>query len=110
MKIPKTIQDRMRAYPTFHQKVWKACAEIPAGKTWTYGELAERIGHRGAARAVGQALAANPFAPSIPCHRVISARGALTGYSGRGGLATKERLLRKEGWVAKPIDKRTRAR
>jgi methylated-DNA-[protein]-cysteine S-methyltransferase len=97
MTIPKTIQEAMRNYPNFYQKVWIACADIPKGEVRTYGELARQIGHPRAARAVGQALAANPFAPTIPCHRVIASNGALTGYSARGGIQRKRSMLLKEG-------------
>lgn len=93
----KQINEKMRSYPLFYRQVWLACAQIPEGETRTYGWIAEKIGHPKAARAVGQALAANPFAPTIPCHRVIGANGRLTGYSGRGGLRRKKSLLRKEG-------------
>lgn len=87
----------MSGYPPFYQAVWKACAEIPAGQVRTYGWIARRIGKPKAARAVGQALGKNPFAPRIPCHRVVGANGKLTGYSGKGGVATKRRLLQREG-------------
>ena len=96
MNIPKSILKQMGPYPEFYQKVWKACAAIPRGEVRTYGWVAQVIGHPKAARAVGQALAANPFAPKIPCHRVVGANGALTGYSGRGGLQRKKALLDKE--------------
>ena len=97
MKLPRRLLNRMKAYPPFYQAVWKACAEIPAGQVRTYAWIARRIGKPKAARAVGQALGKNPFAPVVPCHRVVGADGTLTGYSGRGGIAAKRRLLRKEG-------------
>ncbi len=90
------ILKAMSKYPPFYRKVWLACARIPKGGVLSYGELARRIGHPGAARAVGTALARNPFAPLVPCHRVIAADGRLGGYSGRGGLRTKRRLLAQE--------------
>ena len=93
---PETILKQMKSYPPFYQKVWKACAQIPRGEVRTYGWVAKVIGHPGAARAVGQALKANPFAPRVPCHRVVGANGALTGYSGRGGIRRKKSLLDKE--------------
>jgi len=96
MKIPQHIVKQMAQHTPFYQKVWKACAAIPAGKTKTYGELARVIGHPGAARAVGQALAKNPFAPTIPCHRVIAANGDLRGYSAPGGITKKRQLLDQE--------------
>lgn len=96
MTIPRTIQEKMRRYSPFYQSVWKACAQIPKGETRSYGWIAKSIGRPKAARAVGRALGANPFAPTIPCHRVIASTGALTGYSGPGGLTQKKLLLQKE--------------
>ncbi|MBI4424914.1 MAG: MGMT family protein [Elusimicrobia bacterium] len=90
----------MSEYPPFYQRVWRECAKIPKGKTLTYGELARRLGKPGAARAVGRALGANPFAPVVPCHRVVAAAG-LGGFTARGGVRAKERLLRKEGALPK---------
>jgi methylated-DNA-[protein]-cysteine S-methyltransferase len=78
----------------FQEQVWKALREIPVGHTQTYGELAARLGRAQAARAVGHANALNPVAIIVPCHRVIGASSALTGYA--GGLARKEWLLRHE--------------
>lgn len=77
----------------FQRRVWKGIAEIPYGKTKTYGELAQALGSPGAARAVGQACNANPLALIVPCHRVIGASG-LGGFS--GGCAMKQALLRLE--------------
>lgn len=94
--VPSVILSKMKSYPPFYQKVWKACAQIPKGQTRTYGELARAIGHPGAARAVGRALAANPFAPTIPCHRIVGANGAMVGYSGRGGIQRKKRMILQE--------------
>ncbi|HVC08753.1 MAG TPA: MGMT family protein [Elusimicrobiota bacterium] len=102
MKISKTIEKRMKDYPAFYQAVWRACAQIPAGQVRTYGWIARRIGKPKAARAVGQALGKNPFAPAIPCHRVVGADGRLTGYSAKGGVAAKRRLLIKEGFKLSP--------
>ena len=78
----------------FQAQVWKALRQIPPGHTQTYGELAGRLGRAQAARAVGHANALNPVAIIVPCHRVIGASSALTGYA--GGLARKEWLLRHE--------------
>ncbi|MBI5241956.1 MAG: MGMT family protein [Elusimicrobia bacterium] len=97
MKLPKSILKEMKDYPPFAQAVWKACAEIPKGQVRTYGWIARRIGRPKAARAVGQALGRNPFAPAVPCHRVVGADGRLTGFSAPGGVEAKRRLLRKEG-------------
>jgi len=75
----------------FQQRVWQALREIAYGETMRYGELAERIGRPAAARAVGAANGANPIAVIIPCHRLIGANGALTGYA--GGVERKQALL-----------------
>ena len=75
----------------FQIAVWQEMFRIPYGETRTYGELANAIGHHGAARAVGAASAANPVAVIVPCHRVVGSNGSLTGYG--GGLPTKEWLL-----------------
>lgn len=96
VKLKPAIQKAINKYPTFYRKVWLECCRIPKGKTITYGELAKRIGHPGAGRAVGQALAKNPFAPMVPCHRVIGADGQMTGYSAKGGIKKKIKLLRVE--------------
>jgi methylated-DNA-[protein]-cysteine S-methyltransferase len=75
-----------------------ACREIPWGRVVTYGGLAAALGAPGAARAVGNAMASNPFALIIPCHRVIRSGGGLGGFGG-GGPAMKRRLLEQEGVV-----------
>jgi methylated-DNA-[protein]-cysteine S-methyltransferase len=75
----------------FQQEVWGALREIAPGTTITYGELARRLGRPGASRAVGLANGDNPIAIVVPCHRVVGAGGALTGYG--GGLARKRWLL-----------------
>lgn len=77
----------------FQQKVWQELLQIPYGETTTYGVIAKRIGCR-SAQAVGQAIHRNPIAIIIPCHRVIGANGALTGYA--SGLELKEKLLKLE--------------
>ncbi len=75
----------------FQLRVWRALLEIPYGDTTSYGELARRLGQPTASRAVGLANGSNPLPVIIPCHRVIGANGALTGYG--GGLPIKQRLL-----------------
>lgn len=80
----------------FEEKVYAALKRVPRGALVTYGELARRIGHPRAARAVGNALNKNPFAPDVPCHRVIHADGTIGGY-GFGGVETKKTLLQREG-------------
>ena len=79
----------------FQQGVWRALCEIPAGETWSYAQLAARVGRPTAVRAVGLANGANPVALVAPCHRVIGANGTLTGYG--GGLGRKQWLLAHEG-------------
>ncbi len=83
----------LRGAPAFHRRVFEAARRLGPGQTCTYGELAEAIGEPAAARAVGQALGANPCAVIVPCHRVLAARGASGGFSAPGGVATKLRLL-----------------
>ncbi|MFA9480137.1 MGMT family protein [Phycisphaerales bacterium AB-hyl4] len=78
----------------FHQRVWAMTARIPAGRVTTYAAVAAALGSRGA-RAVGQALNRNPYAPAVPCHRVVGSDGRLTGFA--GGLAKKRDLLAEEG-------------
>jgi AraC family transcriptional regulator of adaptative response/methylated-DNA-[protein]-cysteine methyltransferase len=78
----------------FQQQVWQALQEIPAGKTASYAQIAERIGAPGAVRAVAQACGANPIAVAIPCHRVVRQDGALSGY--RWGVERKRTLLQRE--------------
>jgi methylated-DNA-[protein]-cysteine S-methyltransferase len=79
----------------FQQQVWNALAAIPFGVTWTYGQLAARIGCPKSSRAVGAANGANPIPVVLPCHRVIGADGGLTGYG--GGIERKRALLDLEG-------------
>lgn len=81
----------------FQREVWQALRDIPCGQVMHYGELAERLRRPGAARAVGAANGANPISIVVPCHRVIGASGALTGYA--GGVQRKEWLLRHEGYL-----------
>jgi methylated-DNA-[protein]-cysteine S-methyltransferase len=78
----------------FERRVWRALEDIPFGETQSYGEVAERIGAPGAARAVGLANGRNPISIVVPCHRVIGANGTLTGYG--GGLERKRFLLELE--------------
>lgn len=77
----------------FRRRVYAATREIGPGATSTYGEVAREIGEPGASRAVGAALAHNPFSIIVPCHRVLAATGALHGFSAPGGIATKRRML-----------------
>lgn len=82
---------------TFKEKIYELCKKIPKGKVATYGQLANLAGHPKAARAVGVLMKNNPNAPFVPCHRVVSSNGNLTGYSGKGGIKEKEKMLKKEG-------------
>ena len=84
------------AYTTeFQQQVWKAIQQIPYGEVQSYQWIADRIGRPKSARAIGNAVGANPVSILIPCHRVIRSNGALGGYG--GGLARKRQLLALEG-------------
>ena len=80
----------------FQLKVWNYIKTIPKGKIKTYKQVAIGINRPKAARAVANACAKNPYAPKIPCHRVIRSDGGLGGYSGTGGIKEKLRLLRAE--------------
>jgi methylated-DNA-[protein]-cysteine S-methyltransferase len=82
--------------PPFHRRVYELALAIPVGEVLTYGEMAKRLGEPGAARAVGQALGQNPFAPIVPCHRILAADGRSGGFSGGSGVETKLTLLNME--------------
>lgn len=86
----------MSGTPQFYQRVWNLTRAIPPGRTLSYGDVAAQLGEPGAARAVGQALGRNPFAPIVPCHRVLAAHSGAGGFSADGGVATKLRLLQIE--------------
>jgi methylated-DNA-[protein]-cysteine S-methyltransferase len=79
----------------FQARVWRALAQVPAGVTISYGEMARRVGEPGAAQATGVALNRNPIALVLACHRVVGADGAMIGFG--GGLERKTWLLRHEG-------------
>ena len=80
----------------FQLKVWNYIKTIPKGTVKTYKKVAIAIKSPNSARAVANACGKNPYAPKIPCHRVIRSDGSLGGYSGSGGIKTKLRLLRSE--------------
>ncbi|WP_131103515.1 methylated-DNA--[protein]-cysteine S-methyltransferase [Ornithinimicrobium sufpigmenti] len=82
----------------FQRRVWEALATIPYGSTWSYRQLADAVGSSGAARAVGMANGRNPISIVVPCHRVVGASGAITGYG--GGVERKQVLLDLERRVA----------
>jgi methylated-DNA-[protein]-cysteine S-methyltransferase len=86
-----------RGIDEFRRRVYAATREIGPGETASYGEIARSIGAPEDARGVGAALGANPFPIVVPCHRVLSASGALHGFSAPGGIATKRRMLEIEG-------------
>ena len=81
----------------FQIKVWKYLKTIPKGQIRTYLEVAKAIKRPKAVRAVANAIAKNPYAPKVPCHRVIRSDGRLGGYSGLGGIKAKKKLLKLEG-------------
>ena len=83
----------MEGVTDFDRRVYEVARTIPPGGTLTYGEIAERLGAPGTARAVGQALGRNPFPVIVPCHRVVAAGGKAGGFSAYGGHATKLRML-----------------
>jgi len=91
------VKDWNEQSTLFQRKVYQVLLKIPKGQVRTYAQIARMIGQPRAARAVGQALKRNRWAPQIPCHRVIASDGTLGGYSAPGGLAAKRRLLRREG-------------
>ena len=82
----------------FQVKVWEYLKSIPKGTVKTYKEVAIGINRPKSARAVANACARNPYAPKIPCHRVIRSDGGLGGYTAKGGIRTKKRLLKIEGF------------
>ena len=81
----------------FQLKVWKYLKKIPKGQIRTYSDVAKAINKPKSVRAVANAIGKNPYAPKIPCHRVIRSDGSLGGYSGKGGINTKRKLLKSEG-------------
>jgi methylated-DNA-[protein]-cysteine S-methyltransferase len=87
----------LAAAPDFNRRVYDILCTVPAGETITYGEIAQRMGDPGAARAVGRALGENPIPVIVPCHRVLAAAGKGGGFSAPGGVTTKLKLLSIEG-------------
>lgn len=88
----------MSAVPPFHRSVYALVRGIAPGQVRTYGDVAQALGSPGLARAVGQAMGANPFAPVVPCHRVLAAQQRPGGFSAAGGAVTKLRMLAIEGY------------
>ena len=93
MNRSQRLRSLIKKYPEFYREVWLACLEIPEGQTRTYKWIARKIGRPKSCRAVGSALAKNPFAPEVPCHRVIGAGFTLGGY---GGFQVKREILTRE--------------
>lgn len=93
VRVPLDLSD----ITAFNAKVYRALQAVPAGTTLSYGELARAIGSPGASRAVGRAMAMNPFPIFVPCHRVLASGNKPGGFSAHGGVATKERILAIEG-------------
>jgi len=87
----------------FERRVYALTRAVPAGETTTYGAIARALGDAALAQRVGQTLGRNPFPVIVPCHRVIGADGAMTGFSAPGGAAAKLRLLKLEGGVAQDL-------
>jgi len=84
----------------FKEKVWKLTGKIPRGRVTTYGEIAKKLNTK-AYRAVGQALKCNPYAPKVPCHRVVKSDGSIGGYDGVMNSKKKIAMLRREGVLIK---------
>lgn len=95
----------LHGVPELHARVYDIVRRIPCGRTLSYGQVAEQLGDRQLARAVGQAMARNRFAPVVPCHRVLGAQGRPGGFSARGGVRTKLQLLQIErAWLGDEPD------
>ena len=95
LTLEQTIRaGRIQPDMTFNQKVWALTSRIPKGRVTTYAELARALGTK-AYRAVGNAMNKNPYAPGVPCHRVVGSNGSLTGYA--FGLEKKRAMLEEEG-------------
>ncbi len=97
MKLGRRELRELEKLTSFEQKVLRACAKIPKGETRTYAQIAKAVGNPKAVRAVGNALAKNPVAPLIPCHRVVRSDGGIGEYSARGGAMKKREMLAREG-------------
>ncbi len=98
MKLNRPSNNNFRG-TKFQKKVWNYLKTIRKGTVKTYKQVAIAINRPKSARAVANAIGKNPFAPKIPCHRVIRSDGSLGGYSGRGGVKTKKLLLKREGVI-----------
>ncbi|MEV6874014.1 methylated-DNA--[protein]-cysteine S-methyltransferase [Amycolatopsis sp. NPDC051128] len=95
-----SVELEFSGVPEFNRRAYEIARTIPPGKTLTYGDIAHRLGRPGSAQAVGQAMGHNPFPIIVPCHRVLAAGGKDGGFSARGGVETKRRMLVIEGALA----------
>ena len=98
MKLNRPLNNDFRG-TKFQKKVWNYLKTIRKGTVKSYKQVAIAINRPKSARAVANAVGKNPFAPKIPCHRVIRSDGSLGGYSGKGGVKTKKLLLKREGII-----------
>ena len=98
MSLNRTLNIGFRG-TKFQKKVWNYLKTIKKGTLKTYKQVARGINRPKSVRAVANAVGRNPFPPKIPCHRVIRSDGSLGGYSGKGGIKNKKKLLKKEGII-----------
>ena len=98
MKLNRPSNNDFRG-TKFQKKVWNYLKTIRKGTVKSYKQVAKAINRPKSTRAVANAVGKNPFAPKIPCHRVIRSDGSLGGYSGKGGVKTKKLLLKREGII-----------
>ena len=98
MKLNRALNKDFKG-TKFQKEVWNYLKTIKKGSLRTYKQVAIGINRPKATRAVANAVGKNPFPPKIPCHRVIKSDGTLGGYSGKGGVKTKELLLKREGII-----------
>ena len=96
---PDILAGRVTDDMSFADKARAVCSRIPRGHIATYGQIAKVLGNPHAARAVGRAMATNPYAPDVPCHRVVASDGKMTGYGGAAGVDQKAQMLSDEGVV-----------
>ena len=98
MKLNQLLNKGFRG-TKFQKKVWNYLITIKKGSIKTYKQVAIAINRPKSARAVANAVGKNPLSPKIPCHRVIRSDGSIGGYSGKGGIKTKKKLLKNEGII-----------
>ena len=83
-----------------NEQIYQLCTQIPTGKVTTYGEIARKLGTKGF-QAIGQILSKNPYAPKVPCHRVVKSNGEIGGFKGSQDNQQKIKLLQQEGVIVK---------